>query len=103
LLSLPQVEPEGVAGNGHMFYLFTRTAAERAPLLAHLKAAGVHAVFHYVPLHSSPAGRRFGRAYGTLAVTDDLAERLVRLPLYFNLGDDEARAIAGQVRGFFRR
>lgn len=103
LLSLPQVEPEGVAGNGHMFYLFTRTAAERAPLLAHLKAAGVHAVFHYVPLHSSPAGRRFGRAYGTLAVTDDLAERLVRLPLYFNLGDDEARAIAGQVRRFFRR
>lgn len=103
LLSLPQLEPEGVAGNGHMFYLFTRTAAERAPLLAHLKAAGVHAVFHYVPLHSSPAGRRFGRAYGTLAVTDDLAERLVRLPLYFNLGDDEARAIAGQVRGFFRR
>lgn len=103
LLSLPQVEPEGVAGNGHMFYLFTRTAVERAPLLAHLKAAGVHAVFHYVPLHSSPAGRRFGRAYGTLAVTDDLAERLVRLPLYFNLGDDEARAIAGQVRGFFRR
>lgn len=103
LLSLPQVEPEGVTGNGHMFYLFTRTAAERAPLLAHLKAAGVHAVFHYVPLHSSPAGRCFGRAYGTLAVTDDLAERLVRLPLYFNLGDDEARAIAGQVRGFFRR
>ncbi len=103
LLSLPQVEPEGVAGNGHMFYLFTRTAGERAPLLAHLKAAGVHAVFHYVPLHSSPAGRRFGRSAGTLAVTDDLAERLLRLPLYFNLGDDEARAIAGNVRGFFKR
>lgn len=103
LLSLPQVEPEGVAGNGHMFYLFTRTAGERAPLLAHLKAAGVHAVFHYVPLHSSPAGRRFGRSAGTLAVTDDLAERLLRLPLYFNLGDDEARVIAGNVRGFFKR
>jgi dTDP-4-amino-4,6-dideoxygalactose transaminase len=103
LLSLPQIEPEGVAGNGHMFYLFTRSAAERGPLLAHLKAAGVHAVFHYVPLHASPAGRQYGRTAGALPVTDDLAERLVRLPLYFNLGDDEARAIAGQVRGFFKR
>lgn len=103
LLSLAQVEPEGVAGNGHMFYLFTRSAAERGPLLAHLKAAGVHAVFHYVPLHASPAGRQYGRTAGALPVTDDLAERLVRLPLYFNLGDDEARAIAGQVRGFFKR
>lgn len=102
-LTLPQPEPEGVAGNGHMFYLFTRTAAERGALLAHLKAAGVHAVFHYVPLHSSPAGFRFGRAAGKLPVTDDLAERLVRLPLYYNLGEDEARAIAGQVRGFFGR
>ena len=103
LFSLPQMEPEGLAGNGHMFYLFTRSAAERGPLLAHLKAAGVHAVFHYVPLHASPAGRRYGRTAGAMPVTDDLAERLVRLPLYFNLGDDEARAIAGQVRGFFKR
>lgn len=103
LLLLPRVEPEGVSGNGHMFYLLTRNAAERGTLISHLKSAGVHAVFHYVPLHSSPAGHRFGRAHGTLPVTDDLAERLVRLPLYFNLGDDEARKIAGQVRGFFKR
>jgi dTDP-4-amino-4,6-dideoxygalactose transaminase len=103
LFSLPQMEPEGLAGNGHMFYLFTRSAAERGPLLAHLKAAGVHAVFHYVPLHASPAGRHYGRTAGALPVTEDLAERLVRLPLYFNLGDDEARAIAGRVRGFFKR
>ena len=101
LLQLPQPEPEGVAGNGHMFYLFTRSAAERGALLAHLKAAGVHAVFHYVPLHASPAGRKFGRTAGALPVTEDLADRLVRLPLYYNLGDDEARAIVGQVRRFF--
>jgi dTDP-4-amino-4,6-dideoxygalactose transaminase len=103
LLTLPQVEPEGVSGNGHMFYLFTRTAAERGPLLAHLKAVGVHAVFHYVPLHASPAGRKFGRTGGALPVTENLADRLVRLPLFYNLGDDEARAIAGHVRGFFQR
>lgn len=102
LMQLPQPEPEGVAGNGHMFYMFTRTAAERAALLAHLKAAGVHAVFHYVPLHSSPAGRKFGRTAGPLPVTEDLAERLVRLPLYFNLDDAAARDIAGHVRRFFK-
>ncbi|MDP1673496.1 MAG: DegT/DnrJ/EryC1/StrS family aminotransferase, partial [Burkholderiales bacterium] len=100
-LLLPQPEPEGLAGNGHMFYLFTRTAAERPALLAHLKAAGVHAVFHYVPLHASPAGQRFGRAAGALPVTEDIAERLVRLPLYYGLAEDEARGIAATVRRFF--
>jgi dTDP-4-amino-4,6-dideoxygalactose transaminase len=100
-LTLPRVEPEGVTGNGHMFYLFTRSAAERAPLLAHLKAAGAYAVFHYVPLHASPAGRRYGRSAGALAVTEDLAERLVRLPLYYSLGDDEARQVAAAVRRFY--
>lgn len=103
LLVLPQIEPEGVAGNGHMFYLFARSADERGALLAHLKAAGVHAVFHYVPLHASPAGRRFGRSAGALPVTEDLADRLVRLPLYYNLDDAAARDIAAHVRSFFRR
>ncbi len=103
LLMLPQPEPEGVTGNGHMFYLFTRTATERGALLAHLKAAGVHAVFHYVPLHASPAGRKFGRSAGALPVTEDLADRLLRLPLYYNLDDAAARGIAGHVRGFFKR
>jgi dTDP-4-amino-4,6-dideoxygalactose transaminase len=102
LITLPQIEPEGVSGNGHMFYLFTRTAAERGPLLAHLKSAGVHSVFHYVPLHASPAGRKFGRCAGELPVTENLADRLLRLPLFYKLGDDEARAIAGHVRGFFK-
>lgn len=103
LLVLPQPEPEGVSGNGHMFYLFTRSAAERGALLAHLKKAGAHAVFHYVPLHASPAGRKFGRSAGALPVTEDLAERLVRLPLYYSLDDVAARDIAGHVRGFFKR
>lgn len=103
LLMLPQPEPEGVTGNGHMFYLLTRTAAERGALLAHLKAAGVHAVFHYVPLHASPAGRKFGRSAGALPVTVDLADRLLRLPLYYNLDDATARGVAGHVRGFFKR
>ena len=103
LLALPQVEPAGVSGNGHMFYLFTRSAAERGKLLTHLKAAGVHAVFHYVPLHASPAGRKFGRTAGALPVTENLADRLLRLPLFYNLDDAAARGIAGHVRSFFKR
>jgi dTDP-4-amino-4,6-dideoxygalactose transaminase len=103
LLQLPQPEPECVSGNGHMFYLFTRSTAERSALLAYLKAANVHAVFHYVPLHASPAGLKYGRASGTLPVTEDLADRLVRLPLFFNLDDAAARGIAGHVRSFFKR
>lgn len=103
LILLPEPEAEGTAGNGHMFYLLTRDAASRSALLAHLKAAGVHAVFHYVPLHASPAGRRFGRAAGALPVTENLADRLVRLPLFYNLDDAAARGIAGQVRLFFEK
>lgn len=103
LMTLPAPEPAGTAGNGHMFYLLTPDAASRSALLAHLKAAGVHAVFHYVPLHASPAGRRFGRVAGALPVTENLADRLVRLPLYYNLDEAAARGIAGQVRRFFER
>ena len=103
LLDLPQPEPEGTTGNGHMFYLLTRNASARSALLAHLKAMGVYAVFHYVPLHASPAGRRFGRAHGALPVTEDLADRLVRLPLYFDLDEAVARDVAGHVRRFFAR
>jgi dTDP-4-amino-4,6-dideoxygalactose transaminase len=61
----------------------------------------VHAVFHYVPLHSSPAGRRYGRPAGSLPVTDDVAGRLLRLPLYFELTEDDVARIAGLVRAFF--
>jgi len=103
LLMLPQPEPEGVAGNGHMFYVIARTATERSALLAHLKSAGVHAVFHYVPLHASPAGRKFGRSAAALPVTENLADRLLRLPLFYNLDDVAARDIAGHVRSFFQR
>jgi len=103
LISLPRQAPEGVESNGHMFYLLTQDAATRGALLAHLKAAGVHAVFHYVPLHASPAGRRFGRAHGTLPVTEGYADRLVRLPLYFDLDEPAARDVAGHVRRFFGR
>ena len=103
LITLPQPAPEGAEGNGHMFYLLTRDTAARTALLAHLKAAGVLAVFHYVPLHASPAGRRFGRTAGALPVTESIADRLVRLPLFFDLDEAAAHAIAAHVRRYFGR
>ncbi len=103
VLTLPQAAPAGTSANGHMFYVLARSLAERTALIAHLKSRGVHAVFHYVPLHSSPAGRRFGRAAGHLPVTDDIAGRLVRLPLYFELSASEIDHIISAVRSFFSR
>jgi dTDP-4-amino-4,6-dideoxygalactose transaminase len=75
----------------------------RSDLLAALKQAGIGAVFHYVPLHSSPAGRRYGRAAGPMTVTDDLSERLVRLPLWPDMTSDEIDAVTGGVRGWLAR
>jgi dTDP-4-amino-4,6-dideoxygalactose transaminase len=100
-LTLPQPDPPGTTGNGHMFYVLAKDLAARTGLIAHLKARGVHAVFHYVPLHSSPAGLRFGRAAGAMAVTDDVAGRLLRLPLYYELGDDELAQVVAAIREFF--
>jgi len=61
------------------------TPAARTKLIASLNSEGINAVFHYVPLHSSPAGRRFGRTCGDLTITNDMSQRLVRLPLWVGL------------------
>ncbi len=84
LLRRPIV-PAGCEHNAHMYYVLLREDIDRQAVLARLKANGVHPVFHYIPLHSSPAGQRFGRAHGKLERTDRLSERLVRLPLWVGL------------------
>ncbi len=86
-------QSDDVTGNGHMFYLLMRDIDDRDALIAHLRDAQIIAPFHYVPLHSAPGGRRFGRVEGDLPVTDETYARLVRLPLYFSLGDDIERVI----------
>jgi dTDP-4-amino-4,6-dideoxygalactose transaminase len=100
-LALPQPEPAGVTSNGHMFYVLLRDLAARTRLIAHLRSRGIHSVFHYVPLHSSPAGRKFGRAAGTMAVTDGVSDRLLRLPLYYGLAEAEAAGIVAAIAEFF--
>lgn len=76
------VVPERCSHNAHMYYLLLSERPARDAFIAGLADRGVQAVFHYVPLHSSPAGRRFGRTAGSLAVTDSVSARLVRLPLW---------------------
>ena len=79
------VVPRHCTHNAHMYYLLLPSLEERTSFMQLLKDAGIYAVFHYVPLHSSPMGRRVGRAVGDMRNTAELSERLVRLPLWIGL------------------
>lgn len=87
------VIPAHCVHNAHMYYLLLPSGEARGAFIARLQEAGVHAVFHYVPLHSSPAGLRYGRAAGEMSVTDDVAARLVRLPLWLGLEEQQSAVI----------
>ena len=92
VVELPRV-PAHCAHNAHMFRVLLPRHVPRADVLADLNRRGVNAVFHYVPLHSSPAGRRFGRVEGPMDVTDDYSARLVRLPLWIGMGENTPRTV----------
>jgi len=79
------VIPEHCTQNAHMFYLLLPDLARRTRFINGMRGHDIHPVFHYIPLHSAPAGQRSGRAAGTLAVTDEISERLVRMPFWLGL------------------
>jgi dTDP-4-amino-4,6-dideoxygalactose transaminase len=81
--------PEHVQHNGHIYYVLVEDLAERTRVLRELNERGISAVFHYVPLHASTAGRRYGRVAGSLANTEDIADRLVRLPLWDGISESQ--------------
>jgi len=87
----------------HMFYLVTRSLAERTALIQHLRTKAIHAVFHYVPLHLSEMGARFGGRPGQCPVTEDISERLVRLPFYNVLTRSEQDRVIDEVTAFYAR
>ncbi len=93
--------PDGCEPNGHLYYILVRDPNERQTLIEHLAAHGIQAVFHYVPLHTSPMGRRLGYRAGDLPVTEDLADRLLRLPLYPDLREGQVSRVVDAVRGFY--
>jgi dTDP-4-amino-4,6-dideoxygalactose transaminase len=100
LIELPYI-PNYASNNAHMFYLKCKDISQRTALIGHLKQLDISAVFHYVPLHSSTAGLKFGRFDGVDRYTTSHSERLVRLPIYYGLEKQDAIAIASAVRGFF--
>jgi dTDP-4-amino-4,6-dideoxygalactose transaminase len=92
LLRRPIV-PADCQHNGHMYYILLAPEIDRQQVLGGLKQNGIGAVFHYVPLHSSPAGTRYGRAHGDLALTTSLSQRLVRLPMWFGLSETQQQRV----------
>lgn len=99
-IELPKV-PEDCIHNGHMFYIKTKDMEERAALIAFLKKNEILSVFHYVPLHSAPAGIKFGRFHGEDTYTTKESERLLRLPMFYKLKEQEVDYIAGKVKEFY--
>jgi dTDP-4-amino-4,6-dideoxygalactose transaminase len=89
--------PATATHNAHMYYVLLRERESRPRFLDDLRAAGVHGVFHFVPLHASEAGQRFGRAVADLPVTDDVSDRLVRLPLWVGMTDAEVGRVVESV------
>lgn len=87
--------PENCQHNAHMYYVLLAPGVERQAIVDELKRHAIYAVFHYVPLHSSPAGVRYGRACGSMDITDGYSERLLRLPLWLGLSSDQQDRVVG--------
>ena len=100
-IELPTV-PQECVHNAHMFYIKTKDIEERTRLIDFLKENGILSVFHYIPLHSAPAGERFGRFHGEDEYTTKESERLLRLPLYYGLKDEEVDYICSKVKEFYK-
>jgi dTDP-4-amino-4,6-dideoxygalactose transaminase len=99
-IDIPSI-PDYCEHNGHIFWIKAKDIVERSQLIAYLKERSIQAVFHYIPLHTSPAGQKYGRFSGDDVYTTKEAERLVRLPLYY--GFDAAETVAQIVRDYYLR
>lgn len=100
-IELPFI-PQDCVHNAHMFYIKTKDLEERTKLIQYLKQNDILAVFHYIPLHSAPAGQKYGRFAGEDRYTTKESERIVRLPLYYGLESDQVEYICERVKEFYR-
>jgi len=101
LLRLP-VTPEGCSTNYHLFFILLPDRDTRNGLLSHLKDHGIRATFHYIPLHSSPMGKKFGYKESDLPLTEDLSARLLRLPFFNDITESEQNRVVDQITVFLR-
>ena len=99
-IELPYI-PKECVHNAYMFYIKTKDMEERSRLIAYLKEKEILSVFHYVPLHSAPAGKKYGRFHGEDVYTTKESERILRLPMFYRLTADETEYIADQVKAFY--
>ncbi len=99
-IELPYI-PEGCVHNAHMFYIKTKDLKERTRLISFLKEQGILAVFHYVPLHTAPAGMKYGRFCGEDVYTTKESERLVRLPLYYGMDQEDTKRVIEAILVFY--
>jgi dTDP-4-amino-4,6-dideoxygalactose transaminase len=95
--------PADCRHNGHIYYVLLAPGIDRQSMLRELKSNGIGAVFHYVPLHSAPAGQRYGRTSGGLQLTTSLSERLIRLPLWLGLGEGQQQRVCDVFAATLRR
>ena len=95
------VVPKGCVHNAHLFYFLCESPEERTSVIEHMRRQGVYSVFHYVPLHLSPMGEQMGYKNGQLPITEDIAERLVRLPLYGGMTLEESDRVVESLEGYF--
>lgn len=102
LLSLPVV-PDGCIHNAHMFYIKAKDLEERSALIRYLKEREISSVFHYIPLHTAPAGQKFGRFHGEDVYTTKESERLLRLPLYYGLEKEKVLTVCRTIQEFYSR
>ncbi len=100
LIELPKV-PDGCVHNAHMFYIKTMNLEERTRLIYYLRSNGIGAVFHYIPLHSAPAGIKYGRFVGKDNYTTKESERLLRLPIYYGLKREQVEFICEKIGRFY--
>lgn len=96
------VIPENCVHNAHMYYIKAKDLDERTRLLAYLKENGVSAVFHYIPLHSAAAGIKYGRFFGEDQYTTKESERLLRLPLYYGMKEEDREKVVRCVEAFYK-
>lgn len=101
-IELPTI-PADCEHNAHMFYLKAKDLEERTALINFLKSKDILAVFHYIPLHTAPAGQAYGRFHGEDEYTTKESERLMRLPLYYGLKPEEVDYISEQVKAFYQK
>ena len=97
-----QYVPEYSKHNAHMFYIKAKNLEERTKLIEHLKSKGIQAVFHYIPLHTSPAGMRFGKFFGEDKYTTAESEKIVRLPMYYGLTRKEQDEVINAIKEFYK-